>query len=268
MSQSALNTLNHRVGSTARPSNGSQLLGIVCLLIVLVIIIWSSLVVIRWMKEASNRPLWQLVVTGECYYTSIDDIRHAILSLGPPGTFMTQDVDVILQQVEQIPWIKQVSVRKEWPDKLKIHLVEYAPVASWNDLYMIDADGISFSEPSEWVRKQSLPLLYGPEGSEKDVLEGYQAMNDILTASKYTLKMVAMSAYHSWRLVLDNDARLELGRDNFMGRLQRFIELYPLLQRHGQEKSKRVSYVDLRYEFGASVGWASLLIDSHMVEAK
>ena len=31
-------------------------------------------------------------------------------------------------------------MRKQWPDELKIHLVEYVPVARWNDLHMVDAE--------------------------------------------------------------------------------------------------------------------------------
>ena len=81
---------------------------------------------------------------------------------------MTQDVDVIQQQIERLPWIKQASVRKQWPDELKIHLVEYVPVARWNDLHMVDAEGKAFSVPAERAGKQKLPLLYGPEGSEQD----------------------------------------------------------------------------------------------------
>ncbi len=211
--------------------------------------------------DASRLPLSRLVVTGERHYTTNDDIRQAILALGAPGTFMTQDVDVIQQQIERLPWIKQASVRKQWPDELKIHLVEYVPVARWNDLHMVDAEGKAFSVPAERAGKQKLPLLYGPEGSEQDVLEGYRAMSATLAASKYTLKMAAMTARHSWQLALDNDVRLELGRDDRNGRLQRFIELYPVLQQQGQAESKRVSYVDLRYESGASVGWAPVLVD-------
>jgi cell division protein FtsQ len=231
------------------------------LLMVLGTVVWSGWAVLGWMKDASRLPLSRLVVTGERHYTTNDDIRQAILALGAPGTFMTQDVDVIQQQIERLPWIKQASVRKQWPDELKIHLVEYVPVARWNDLHMVDAEGKAFSVPAERAGKQKLPLLYGPEGSEQDVLEGYRAMSATLAASKYTLKMAAMTARHSWQLALDNDVRLELGRDDRNGRLQRFIELYPVLQQQGQAESKRVSYVDLRYESGASVGWAPVLVD-------
>ncbi len=58
---------------------------------------------------------------------------------------MTRDVNIIQTQIEQrLPWIKQVSVRKQWPDELKIHLVEYVPIARWNDQHMVDAEGNTF----------------------------------------------------------------------------------------------------------------------------
>ncbi|NIG62621.1 MAG: cell division protein FtsQ [Serratia symbiotica] len=259
MPQFALNARDRKVGSNSRRSNGTQLAEIIFLLIVLGTSIWSGWLMIRWMKNASHQPLSRLVVTGERDHTTNDDIRQAILELGAPESFMTLDVYVIQKQIERLPWIKQVSVRKQWPDELKIHLVEYVPVARWNDLHRVDADGTSFSEPRDWVGKKTLPLLYGPEGCEKEVLEGYRAMSSMLAASKYTLKMVAMSARHSWQLALDNNSRLELGRNERTGRLQRFIDLYPLLQQQAQAESKRVSYVDLRYEYGASVGWVPLL---------
>ncbi len=262
MSQAALNARERETAEkTARRSNGSQLAGIIFLLMVLGTILWSVWAVIGWMQDANRLPLSQLVVTGERHYTTNDDIRQAILALGAPGTFMTQDVNVIQQQIERLPWIKQVSVRKQWPNELKIHLVEYVPVAHWNDLHMVDADGKSFSIPAERVVKQKMPLLYGPEGSEQDVLQGFQTMSQTLSAAKFTLKSVAMSARHSWQVTLDNDIRLELGRDDRMKRLQRFIDLYPKFQQQAEADKTRISYVDLRYDTGASVGWAPEFID-------
>ncbi|MFP3589891.1 cell division protein FtsQ, partial [Paraburkholderia sp. SIMBA_055] len=40
--------------------------------------------------------------------------------------------------------------------------------------------------------------------------------------------------------------------------LARFVELYPVLQQQAQTDGKRISYVDLRYDSGAAVGWAPL----------
>ena len=46
-----------------------------------------------------------------------------------------------------------------------------------------------------------------------------------------------------------------------MKRLNRIIELYPVLQQQGQNESKRISYVDLRYDSGASVGWTPVVME-------
>jgi len=264
MSQAALNVSNREAQEKARTgrSNGSRLAGILFLLIVLGVMSAGGYVVVRWMNDASRLPLSRLVVTGQMHYTTNDDIRQAILSLGEPGTFMSQDVDVIQQQIERLPWIQQVSVRKQWPDELKIHLVEYVPVARWNDLHLVDANGKSFSVPANHLGKEKRVMLYGPEGSESEVLAGYHQMDAMLAPGKFKLKAASMTARRSWQLVLDDDTRLELGRNEDMKRLKRFIQLWPTLQQQAQAENKRIGYVDLRYDSGAAVGWAPPLIQT------
>lgn len=260
MSQASLNPGNRDVsvkthGGSGR-SNGIRLAGILFLLLVTGTIIIAGLMILKWMNDTSRMPLSRLVVTGKTHYTTHDDLRRAIMSLGSPGTFMSQDVNVLQQQIERLPWIQQVSVRKQWPDELKIHLVEYVPVARWNGVHMINAKGKSFSIPASHIGKQALPMLYGPEGSEQDVLDNYGEMSRKLAMASFRLKMVVMTARRSWQLVTENDIRIELGRQDDMKRLQRFIELFPALQPQAIAENKRISYVDLRYDSGAAVGWA------------
>ncbi|MGV3345380.1 cell division protein FtsQ [Enterobacteriaceae bacterium LUAb1] len=263
MSQAALRVRKSEVQEQRRRgrSYGSHLAGILFLLIVLSTILAGIGMVVKWMNDVSRLPLSKLVVTGEMHFTRKNDIRQAILSLGTPGTFMSQDVNSIQQQIERLPWIKQVSVRKQWPDELKIHLVEYVPVARWNDLHMVDADGNSFGIPASDIGKGDLPMLYGSEGSEQDVLSGYHTMAQILAAAQMKLKVASMTARRSWQLVLGDDVRLELGRSDNMKRLTRFIELYPVLQQQATAENKRIGYVDLRYDSGAAVGWVPTLAD-------
>lgn len=110
---------------------------------------------------------------------------------------MTRDVNIIQSQIERLPWIKQASVRKQWPDELKIHLVEYVPIARWNDQHMVDAEGNTFSVPSGRANKQVLPMLYGPEGSASEVLQGFRDMGQVLAKDRFTLKEAAMTARRS-----------------------------------------------------------------------
>lgn len=257
MSQAALNTRpREEEEKSSGRNNGTRLAGIIFLLAVVMSVVIGGWMVIGWMEDAQRLPLSKLVVTGERHYTRNDDIRQSIMSLGAPGTFMTQDVNIIQQQIERLPWIKQASVRKQWPDELKIHLVEYVPMARWNDQHMVDAAGNSFSVPASRTRNQTLPKLFGPEGSEKEVLTGYRDMSEVLAKARFTLKEAAMTARRSWVLTLNNDIKLNLGRGDTMKRLNRFVELYPVLQQQAQADGKIISTVDLRYDSGAAVGWA------------
>ncbi len=260
MSQAALNTRNRQEEEIAssRGSNGTRLAGIIFLCAVLLTMFISGWMVVGWMEDAQRLPLSKLVLTGDRHYTRNDDIRQSVLALGAPGTFMTQDVNIIQQQIERLPWIKQASVRKQWPDELKIHLVEYVPIARWNDQHMIDAQGNAFSVPAERTSKQVLPMLYGPEGSESEVLQGFDSMGAVLAKDKFMLKEAAMTARRSWVLTLNDGIKLNLGRSDTLERLNRFVELYPVLLKQAQTDNKRISYVDLRYDSGAAVGWVAL----------
>jgi cell division protein FtsQ len=55
----------------------------------------------------------------------------------------------------------------------------------------------------------------------------------------------------AWQIILDNGIRLELGKESMDERVERFLSLYLELGSQAQ----RVSYIDLRYDTGASVGW-------------
>ncbi|CDG20338.1 Cell division protein ftsQ [Xenorhabdus poinarii G6] len=260
MSQAARNTRERENESQRfRPSNGYYLVGVIFFLMVVGTITWGGWITLDWMKDASRVPLSKLVLTGERHYTTDADIRQAILSLGAPRTFMTQDVNVIQASIKRLPWIRQVTVRKQWPDELKIHLVEYVPYARWNDAQqMLDAEGRLFRLPTERRANKQYPMLTGPEGKEKDVLNEYHTMTAFLEKHQIKLKAVIMTARNSWQLILDNNIRLELGNRDKMERMKRFIEVYPVLL---QNTEKRIAYIDLRYNSGAAVGWAPLLTD-------
>ena len=73
------------------------------LLTVLCTVLVSGWIVLGWMDDAQRLPLSKLVLTGDRHYTRNDDIRQSILALGAPGTFMSQDVNIIQSQIERLP---------------------------------------------------------------------------------------------------------------------------------------------------------------------
>lgn len=230
----------------------------------LVVLFFGAYWAIKGIKQTYSSAFSALWLTGDYRFTTKKDIQQAMLATGTVHSFMEENVYVLQEEIKRFPWIKQVNVRRRWPDKLEIHLSDYVPVARWNDLYLLDHEGKIFSVPRERMSHEKLLLLYGPEGTEQNTLAYYRAMSQLLQTYQFHLKMVAMSARHSWQLVLDNDIRLEIGRTDIMPRLKRFIELYPFLK---NPPNQRINYIDLRYKNGAAVDWSPVFVDPQDTDA-
>lgn len=220
------------------------------LVMVLLGYVWHSLV--QWLEDEQQVPLKSILIAGERTHLDDNDIRRVIRK-GHKGSFFELDVDNAHSNVEALAWVYQASVRKEWPDTLRVYVVEQVPVAKWHDDMLLNQYGGSFQAQAP-ESLQNLPMLFGPGGSEQTALEGYRAMQDLLNSSGLSIVELSLSERFAWQLRLNNGIDLNLGRTEFMGRLQRFIDIYPLLLKN----EKTVSYVDLRYDTGLAVGWKEL----------
>lgn len=254
-----------------------QFIGFIFFLVIIGVSFWIVNTLLNWMNNPEQAVLSQLSVTGDRQYTTDDDIREAVLALGLPDTFIGQDVDAIRQEVLRIPWIKQVSVRKQWPDKLIINVVEYRPVAYWNDAFLLDEQGLLFSLPQNRITNKPLPSLYGPENTEGNVLAMYQYLKQLLYRQllvDHTLLVIHsinVNERYSWtlklkpciqiannatanQLICENEQYMKviLGREQIEHRLNRFILLYPKIKAQ-TASDEIIDVVDLRYNNGASV---------------
>ncbi|WP_144406188.1 cell division protein FtsQ/DivIB [Blochmannia endosymbiont of Camponotus (Colobopsis) obliquus] len=208
------------------------------------------------MQHTHYLKLSKLLITGKLCYTTNDDIYHAMCNVHLNKSLMEQDIRVICQQISQLSWIKGISVRKQWPNVLKIYIIEYEPICYWNDVQMLDKDGVIFQVPIDRINdKYCLPILYGPEGSALDVLTGYRVLYDVIKSTGFTLRSVKMNHRYSWQIILKENIKLELGRKNKVERLQRFIKAYPFFIKNIQNDGRCINYIDLRYDYGFAVSW-------------
>ena len=49
------------------------------------------------------------------------------------GTFFTMDLDRAQRALAQVPWVRNVALRRQWPHRLEVEVEEHAPLARWND---------------------------------------------------------------------------------------------------------------------------------------
>ncbi|GGW94190.1 cell division protein FtsQ/DivIB [Alteromonas halophila] len=221
--------------------------GIAFLVLVLAALIVGGVQVRDWLADEQRMPVQVVDFSGDFSHVKVGQLERLIRQ-SQPGSFFALDVNEVYHLVEAQPWVYRASVRKQWPNTLKIYLVEQQPVAQWNEDLLLNPYGDTFDASAEGL---SLPRLFGPGGSEKTALEGYNAMHSLLATVGMPIAELSLSERFAWQLQLQNGIELNLGRKEFIDRLQRFIDVYPLLTK----ETKAVKYVDLRYDTGLAVGW-------------
>ncbi|MBL4304960.1 cell division protein FtsQ/DivIB [Vibrio fluvialis] len=224
-----------------------------CFFLVVVLLIGFLLYsTISWMWDEQRLPLSKIVLQGNLQYVSTLDVQRAFARLDHIGTFMSQDIDVLQTSVQSIPWVSHASIRKQWPDTIKVFLTEHQVQAIWNGNALLDDDGIVFDGDIGLVKEEHVKL-YGPDGSAPEVLKVWRQYNSQFQAIGRNISSLLLNERRAWQIILDNGIRLELGKESLDERIARFFLLYKQL---GNEVDK-VSYIDLRYDTGAAVGWIS-----------
>lgn len=222
--------------------------GLSVLIAVLALLTWGGVKSYQWLQDEQRLPVQNIVFSGNLKMLDVPSLEKTIRARHS-GSFFAIDVNEVHRLVESEPWIYSASIRKRWPSSLYIHVIEQQAAARWNNDFLLNKYGDSFDGE---LANDSLPLLFGPGGSEKTALTGYQHMRALLRASGQRIDQLALSERFAWTLLLKNGVTLNLGRQEYIKRLQRFIDVYPLLI----EQKKAINYVDLRYDTGLAVGWA------------
>lgn len=147
-------------------------------------------------------------------------------------------------------WVDVVSVRKVWPNKLKLVVQEEVPVANWRKGQVITAQGEVIS-PSR-LPVLPLPRLQGPVGMSKNVLEQFRLVSQVLTNSNLKVQTLELEERGAWNVYFTNGLLVKLGRDEILSRLQRFIAVY---KSDLSGRMASIDAVDARYPHGVSVIW-------------
>ncbi|WP_088329975.1 cell division protein FtsQ/DivIB [Lacimicrobium sp. SS2-24] len=201
-----------------------------------------------WLEDEQRLPVKAIRLSGDFQFISAQDVDRAVRQ-NQPGSFFQLDVRQAKADIEALPWVYRASVRKDWPNNLQVHLVEQVAVARWNQDMLLNDKAESFVArvPQGLV----LPDLFGPQGSEQAALDGYRAMLALLQQSGFSISELVLTERFAWHVRLNNELELNLGRSEFIDRLQRFVDIYPLLM----QGERQPEYVDLRYDTGLAVGW-------------
>ena len=222
--------------------------GLVFFLLVLMGFSWFFSSIGAYLTDASRMPMAELIIQGQRQYVSDDEIRAVLLDKAGMANYFSVDVNSIQAKIESLPWVYHASVRKSWPDRLRVYIQEQPVIAIWNDNQLLNEDGVVFNAAVSKAPK-SLVKLYSPDDRIAQLLSKYRKLSVLLQINDYTIVNMTLNLRNALTIELNNGIILRLGREDAVSRIQRYIDYVAVLDKDN------IDYIDLRYDTGFAVGW-------------
>jgi len=186
-------------------------------------------------------PIRELEVDHGLKHTTRQEIEAAVRGR-IAGNFFAVELSGIRAAIEQLPWVRRVTVRRVWPDRIEVSVEEHVALARWGDEALVNTYGERFPGHSQAV----LPAFLGPAGTEQEVARRYAHFASLVAPLGTSLERVVLTPRYAWQLRLGSGLNIMLGRDADSAelRLARFVAAYP--ETLGRI-ARRHAYVDLRY---------------------
>ena len=209
-----------------------------------------ALAATAWALRAAHWPISVVRIDGELGHTGPEPVE-AIVSRHTAGAgFFSLDLEALRAELERLPWLRSVSLRRIWPDTLQVVVAEHSAVARWNDAALVSARGTVFRPAA--LPELELPALSGPDGHGADMLARLRDLDRRLQPLGLSARGLHQDARRAWRVELDNGIALRLGRGHLEARLDRFVAVWPAVL---AGRADRIEAVDLRYPNGFAVAW-------------
>jgi len=200
--------------------------------------------------DLQARPIRAVRIAGEFQHLARPALQESI-SGALSARFFSVDVNAVRDAARRLPWVRDVSVRRVWPDSLHVAVVERVAVARWGEHGLLEEDGALFI-PERKTPQSDLVQLRGPDGSQWEVLSRYRALRTLLAPAGQSIVTLELSNRGAWTVALENGVRLKLGQSPSEETLQGFARAMTAVIRHG---GSAIDSVDLRYINGFAVRW-------------
>lgn len=218
----------------------------------LIAIFLISIMAINQFRTISYFPIKEVNIIG-AQHIDHQEMQNLLLPFVKRG-FFAVDVELIKEQLNQFPWVREASVRRVWPNQVIINVSEKTALARWNDDTLLSTNGDIF-KPGSATFPSQLPQLSGPEGKHIDMIENFNKINSILGPLHFKITRLELDPAESWSLTLDNGMKIHIGRKDILTKINHFVKVYPKIV---NGRTSDIDYVDLRYSNGLAVRWKTI----------
>lgn len=190
-------------------------------------------------------PLREVKVEGKLAHVNREQVK-LIVAKHLKGNFFTLDLIKTRDAFEKLPWARNVSVRRRWPDTLSVVVEEHQALARWGNIALVNTHGELFHAASD----AELPVFYGPGDGVMEVTKNYAEYSKILQKANIKVAQVTLSPRRAWEIKTSKGMHIALGRVDMDVRLNKFSASY---QSTLSPLNVEIKYADLRYPNGFAV---------------
>jgi cell division protein FtsQ len=183
----------------------------------------------------------------------------AVLSGLTGESLLTTDLERWRKRLLASPWVRDAALRRSLPSTVEVEIWERRPSALARvngDMYLIDDRGVLIDQYGPQYADLDLPIVDGltmssnPDGTMTDEARAELAARVIAAVGAKPdvakrLSQIDVADLRNVSVILSGDpAVIELGDDQFLPRLEAYLQLAPTLR----ERVPDIDYVDLRFD--------------------
>ncbi len=194
-------------------------------------------------------PIRNIQLSGSFEYLDQREVEQSLRAYLGQG-FFSLDIGELQRGLNARPWAESVSIRRVWPDKLRVTISEKQPVARWDDGHLLSSSAHVY--PADVARFAQLPLVhadgYGPDWA----LQQFYALQARFASVDERLVAMRVDNRGAVDVELINGLQIKLGRTQIQRKIDRLASIYSaqILPRRAQ-----IERLDLRYSNGFAVAW-------------
>jgi cell division protein FtsQ len=219
-----------------------------------------SLAIYRGVQVSANAHLLEvdrIVVHGNERLSKGEVL--AVLSGLRGESLLWTDLDAWRRRLLSSPWVRDAALRRSLPATVDVVVSERQPIGigriNGGDMYLVDERGVIIDQYGPQYADLDLPIIDGlaavnQDGSLTDERRADLAAR-LMTALRAKpqvarrVSQIDVADLHNAAVILGGDpAVIQLGEDQFLQRLQAYLELAPALR----ERVADIDYVDLRFD--------------------
>ena len=235
---------------------------------VLLPIVVVALLALDYLYRPNAFALQELEFSGSFNRVQLENVEQKT-SAALQGNFFTIDLKKIRTEVLSVPWVKDVNVRRKWPNSIALHVSEYAPRMRWGEEGWVSRTGNIILDNNFSVDVQ-VPILNGDAQYVSELFAFAQLWQKQLAQQGLILNEIDRSSSSAWVIrfshslvdvasvadEVDEDTHsqrgnttLLLGSDDVQNRLDRFLRMYS----QNAVLLKAGNVVDARYPNGLAI---------------